>query len=133
MTSKKQKIVGIILGILALFGVSSGIENFGGVGDSSETFSNLGTTGTSGAMTLGISTSQQVLATSSSRIFAQIANLSNAPIFCSLDNDKAAVAYSGVMIATSSTLIIDSELPYTGAVRCISPGRIASTSVYSAQ
>lgn len=126
----KQKITGVIVAVLALLGVST--VSFGGVSSSISKFSDISAMGTSTAR-LVTTTSSQIMATSSSRESAKISNVSSVAIYCNADGDKAAVGYSGIMIAASSTLLIDSDFPYTGAIRCISPLGNASTTVYSAR
>lgn len=128
----KQKIVGVIVAVLALLGFSTDTFSLGGISTSSSDFYEIGGMGTSTAR-LVTTTSSQVMATSSSRESAKISNVSSVAIYCNADGDKAAVGYSGIMIAASSTLLIDSDFPYTGAIRCISPLGNASTTVYSAR
>ncbi len=131
------RLVAIIIVVFAIGAVGQSLisnarnQNLGGVSDSTVRFSDIGVTGTSGAMLLAQNVSAQVLATSSVREAAKIANVSSFPIFCNANADKAAVAFSGIMISASSTLHIDNTFPYTGAIRCISPYGTASTSVYS--
>jgi hypothetical protein len=127
---KNLNLKNIILGILALFGIGTGAMVVGGQSDSVAHYSSIGTMGTSGAMMI-TTTSAQVVATSSTREALIISNLSSYAIYCNANADKAAVGYSGIMIPASTTLSFDSELAYTGAVRCISPLGNASTSVYS--
>lgn len=76
--------------------------------------------------------STQVLATSTGRSYARISNLSGNAIYCNLDTGKPAVAFSGIMVQATSTLVIsdnDSSL-YRGAVNCIAVGATASTTAY---
>lgn len=127
----KQKISAIILAILAVFGIGS--YQLGGLGDSTAKYSDVGSMGTSGAMYLAANTSTQMISTSSTREILRISNLASNPIYCNANGDKAAVGYLGIMIAASSTLTFDSEFPYVGAVRCISPFGAASTTVYARQ
>ncbi len=136
-----KKIIGIVVGVaVAIIAVATialtlanRITNVGGLADSTAHFSSVGNMGTSGAMLLTANVSAQVLATSSSREYAKISNLSGAAIFCNADADKAATANSGIMIAASSSMVMDQVFPYTGAIRCISPGQNASTSEYARQ
>lgn len=94
-------------------------------------FSNIGQYGASTGV-LVTTSSAQVVATSSSREYAEIANLSSFAIYCNMDDDKAAVLYQGITIFASSTKVLGQDFSYTGAVRCISTGN-ASTTVYVRQ
>jgi hypothetical protein len=127
----KQKLVGVIVAVLALLGV--GPQLYSGIGNSAQKFSTIGETGTSGPMYLAANTSTQMVASSSAREVARISNLGTNPIYCSANGDKAAVAYSGITVYGSSTLSFDEQFPYTGAVRCIAPFGAASTTVYARQ
>lgn len=73
-----------------------------------------------------------VLATTSSAQYREITNLSGAAIYCSLDNGKVAVQYTGITILASSSYIMapDKENMYVGAVRCIAPSGTASTTAF---
>lgn len=78
------------------------------------------------------SASTLVLATTSSRTYARISNLSAAAIYCNMDLSKPAVAYSGIMIAASSSYVVsdaESNL-YKQAINCISPSGTASTTIF---
>lgn len=73
-----------------------------------------------------------VLATSTSRSFVRISNLSGNTIYCNTDNGKPATAFQGYMISATSSLSFsdnDSNL-YRGAINCIAIGGSASTTVF---
>lgn len=78
-------------------------------------------------------TSGTVLATSTSRQYAIIANHTGNPIFCNLDNGKPATTYSGVLIGTSTPYVISPELNnlYIGAINCITTQGTATTTIYA--
>lgn len=125
------KIAGIVLASLTALGFGTGTLHLGGIDNATSKFSDIGSTGTSTSYLLAANTSTQVLATSSARIYARISNVGSTAIYCNANGDKAAVAYSGIMIAASSSLALAEDFPFTGAVRCISPLGTASTTVYS--
>lgn len=85
--------------------------------------------GTSTPFTLG-SSSQVVLATSTGRTWARIANTSGTAATCIYANGKPATISNGFIIAASSTFEMNqlAEPVYTGAVSCISDG--ATSNLY---
>lgn len=111
--------------------VSAVDTSLGGISNTIGHFSNIGQYGASTGVVVTTS-SAQVMATSSSREYAEIANLSSFAIYCNMDNDNSAVLYQGITIFASSTKVLGQDFSYTGAVRCISTGN-ASTTVYVRQ
>lgn len=77
-----------------------------------------------------VTSNVMILATSTGRTWARIANTSGVAVTCIYDNGMAATVNNGFIIAASSTFEMNqlSEPIYTGSVNCISDG--ASAKLY---
>jgi hypothetical protein len=111
----------IAAGVIFLCGVqlaSTYKPSYGNIQGQNGTFYSVGTS-TSEVVT---STSGTVLATSTGRTWARIANTSSSSITCIYNNGAPATVANGFIINASSTFSMNglSEPVYTGGVQCIS-------------
>lgn len=90
-------------------------------------------TATSSKETVASTTSSQILATSTSRLWANISNLSGTAITCRFDGGAPASLNRGILINASSTYEINANNLYLGSVDCISQGATANLFVESNQ
>ena len=71
--------------------------------------------------TLVANTSEQILASSTDRMYAIIGNAGLGLVYLSLDSDKAAIVGKGIVLHSSSTYaLIPGENLYTGGINAIS-------------
>lgn len=103
----------------------------GGISQTIGHFASIGQYGTSTAVVV-TSSGVQTIATSSSREYAEITNISGQTVWCAADADKAAVIGSGISILASTTKVFGQDFAYTGAVRCVSVSN-ATVTVYARQ
>ncbi len=124
---KKDSPIVALLVIIILF---AGIAFMTYVGDSKPADQSFGSDASSGFVKAAtstnalISTSSTLLtATTTGRLFGRISS-PYGTIYCNMDNGKAAVAKSGIAIATGTSYIIGTaeDNLYRGSIFCISDG-----------
>lgn len=136
MITKKDNIIAVVCAaiIVAMIGIILSLAQVApkSYGDSSypNSFSK---TSTSSQETV-TGTNEDVLATSTSRLWSMISNVSTngTSVFCTY-NGKPATSQGGMVVNASSTLIINQDGLYTGSVNCISQGGTATLWVESVQ
>ena len=120
------------LSFLLLFGLACSILMSAPkvVGASGETISPYNSFTTSGGVLVLSSTSTNLVATNTARLFLQVTNIGTSTIYCNLTNGAWATKYVGLTLFASSTyrFLVD-ENPYTGPVNCIADGANASTTI----